>query len=357
MSSTWGEKVKISIFGGSHTEAVGVTIDGLPEGEEINLERVQLQMARRAPGRDKAATARLEEDVPEILSGFLEGKTTGAPLCAIIRNKNQHSGDYSDLKILPRPGHADYTAGIKYADCNDIRGGGHFSGRLTAPMVFAGAVCRQILEGRGITIGAHAASIANIRDGSLDPVRVNENVLNLLNNQYFPVISAESKAEMYHAIESARLKGDSVGGIIECAVTGVRAGLGSPMFGGVENAFSNILFGIPAVKAVEFGAGFASSYMYGSKNNDSFYFDESGTVRTKTNNSGGILGGITNGMPIIFRVGIKPTPSISAEQETVNLETGKNDRLIIKGRHDPCIVPRAIPVVEAAAAIALMNLM
>ena len=357
MSSTWGEKVKISIFGGSHTEAIGVTIDGLPAGEEINLDKVCLQMSRRAPGKDKTATTRNESDIPEILSGFLDGKTTGAPLCAIIKNTNQRSKDYSNLKILPRPGHSDYTASIKYMGNNDIRGGGHFSGRLTAPLVFAGAICRQILERRGITIGAHAASIANVKDGHLDPVRVNAGILNILNNQYFPVISGEAKAEMYSLIEEARLKGDSVGGIVECAVVGVKEGMGSPMFGGVENVFSNILFGIPAVKGVEFGAGFGSSYMLGSQNNDQFYFDENGNIKTKTNNCGGILGGITNGMPIIFRVGIKPTPSISVEQDTVNLELSKNDKLIIKGRHDPCIVPRAIPVVEAAAAIAVINLM
>lgn len=356
MSSTWGEKVRISVFGESHGEAIGVTIDGLPAGEKINMDEVLLQMSRRAPGKDKTATPRVEADTPHILSGLLDGVTTGAPLCAVIRNTNQKSKDYSDLKRHPRPGHADFTADIRYKGCNDIRGGGHFSGRLTATLVFAGAVCRQILERRGIVIGAHAASIGSVRDVPIDPVNITGEELNMLNKEFFPVISTKSKTQMYEEVERYRAQANSIGGCVECAVTGVPAGLGDPMFGGVENIFASILFGIPAVKGVEFGAGFEAAKLPGSINNDEFYYDENGMVRTRTNNCGGILGGITTGMPLVFRVALKPTPSIGMPQQTVDIQEKKNAELTVTGRHDPCIVPRAVPVVEAAAAIALVNI-
>lgn len=357
MSSVWGEKVKISIFGESHGEAVGVNIDGLPAGEKIDMEAVLLQMSRRAPGKDKTATTRVEADKPEILSGLLDGVTTGAPICAIIRNTNQNSKDYSGLKVRPRPGHADFTADIRYRGYNDIRGGGHFSGRLTAPLVFAGAVCRQILERRGIVIGAHAYSIGSVRDVPIDPVNITGEELNILNKEYFPVISTKSKTLMQEEVESYKMQNDSIGGSIECAVTGVPAGFGDPIFGGVENVFASILFGIPAVKGVEFGAGFDAAKLPGSINNDEFYCDGNGVVKTRTNNCGGVLGGITTGMPLVFRVAVKPTPSIGKAQQTVDLKEKKSAELLISGRHDPCIVPRAIPVVEAAAAVALMNIL
>lgn len=357
MSSSWGEKVKISIFGESHGEAIGVNIDGLPAGEKIDMEAVLLQMSRRAPGKDKTATTRLEADKPEVLSGLLDGVTTGAPLCAIIRNTNQRSKDYSDLKIHPRPGHADYSAEIRYKGHNDVRGGGHFSGRLTAPLVFAGAVCRQILERRGIVIGAHASSIGSVKDVPIDPVNITGEELNILNKEFFSVISTKSKNQMYEEVERYKEQADSIGGSIECAVTGVPAGFGDPMFGGVENVFASILFGIPAVKGVEFGAGFEAAKLPGSVNNDEFYYDGNGAVKTRSNNCGGILGGITTGMPLVFRVAVKPTPSIGKAQQTVDLKEKKSSELVISGRHDPCIVPRAIPVVEAAAAVALMNIL
>ena len=356
MSSIWGEKVKISLFGESHGEAIGVVIDGLPAGEKIDMEAVLLQMSRRAPGKDRTVTARSETDEPHIISGLLDGHTTGAPLCALIYNKNHRSKDYSDLKVHPRPGHADFTADIRYNGANDIRGGGHFSGRLTAPLVFAGALCRQILEEKGIVIGAHAYSVGSVRDVPIDPVNISGEELNILNKEYFPVISTKSKAQMYEEVEKYRAEGDSIGGSIECAVTGVPAGLGDPMFGGIENIFASILFGIPAVKGVEFGVGFDAAKMPGSVNNDDFYYDEDGNIKTVTNNCGGILGGITTGMPLVFRVAVKPTPSISKVQQTVDLKEKKNAEITVSGRHDPCIVPRAIPVVEAAAAIALMNI-
>ena len=292
-----------------------------------------------------------------MLSGLFNGVTTGAPLAAIIANTNTRSKDYSDLKIHPRPGHADYTASVRYNGANDIRGGGHFSGRLTACLVFAGAVCRQILERRGITIGAHAYAVGGAKDTPFDPVNVSKDDLNALNTRFFAVNSPEAEEKMRAEIEAARLDADSIGGIIECAAVGVPAGIGSPMFGGIENVFASILYGIPAVKGVEFGAGFDVACMRGSENNDAFYYDENGLVRTKTNNAGGILGGITTGMPILFRIAVKPTPSIGREQHTVDLTTKTNADLTIHGRHDPCIVPRAIPVAEAAAALALMDLL
>ncbi len=357
MSSTWGNNIRLSIFGGSHTGAIGVVLDNLPPKEKIDLDAVRVQMARRAPGRDKTATTRLEADAPQILSGFLDGVTTGAPLAAIIENTNTRSKDYSDLKIHPRPGHADYTAAIRYQGANDIRGGGHFSGRLTACLVFAGAVCRQILARRGVTIGAHAYAVGGVADTPFDPVSVSAAELNALNTRFFAVRDAAAEAKMRAEIERARLAADSVGGVIECAAVGVPAGVGSPMFGGIENVFASILYGIPAVKGVEFGAGFGVAAMRGSENNDPFYYDADGTVRTRTNHAGGILGGITTGMPIVFRIAMKPTPSIGVEQQTVDLEAKRDAPLTIHGRHDPCIVPRAIPVAEACAAIALMDLL
>ena len=353
MSSTWGESVKISIFG----EGLGVVIDGLPAGEAIDLEEVLLQMGRRAPGHDRTATPRRESDTPEILSGMLQSTTTGAPLCAVIRNTNTRSGDYGNLTVRPRPGHSDYTAAIRYREHNDIRGGGHFSGRLTAGFVFAGAVCRQILARRGVEIGAHIYAIADVRDTPFDGVSIPRELLRQLSQSRFSLIDPAREASMRAVVEDARLSLDSVGGIVECAVTGLPAGLGSPMFGGVENVLSSLLFGIPAVKGVEFGAGFGASSMRGSQHNDPFYYDENGAVRTRSNNAGGILGGISTGMPLIVRAAVKPTASISQQQHTVNLETGMDDLLEVKGRHDPCIVPRAVPVVEAAAALGVLNLM
>lgn len=357
MSSTWGERVKISIFGESHGEGLGVVIDGLPAGEAVDMQEVLLQMGRRAPGQDKTATPRKESDTPEILSGMLHDTTTGAPLCAVIRNHNTRSGDYGNLVARPRPGHSDYTAAVRYQGHNDIRGGGHFSGRLTAGIVFAGAVCRQILARRGVEIGAHIYAIAGVHDAPFDKAAVPKELLLRLSRSRFALIDPKQEAPMRAAVEEARMSLDSVGGIVECAVIGLPAGLGSPMFGGVENVLSSLLFGIPAVKGVEFGAGFGACSMRGSRHNDPFYYDENGVVRTRTNHAGGILGGITTGMPLIVRAAVKPTASISQPQHTVDLETGKDTILEVRGRHDPCIVPRAVPVVEAAAALGVLNLM
>ena len=354
--SSWGNSVKISVFGESHGPAIGAVIDGLPAGEKIDMDELYLQMARRAPGKDKAATPRLEKDIPEILSGILDNTTTGAPLCAVIRNTNTRSGDYGNILSQPRPAHADYTGKIRYSGFNDIRGGGHFSGRLTAPIVFAGAVCRQILSRRGIEIAAHIASVGNISDSRFDGTEIPAELMQRLSHQVFGLIDQSREADMRALIEECRLRGDSIGGTIECAVTGVPAGAGSPMFGGVENVISSVIFGIPAVKGIEFGSGFEGSKLRGSENNDEFYYDGD-TVKTRTNNHGGILGGISSGMPIIFRAAIKPTPSVSLTQKTVDLETHTDSELTIKGRHDPCIAVRAVPVIESAAALALINLL
>ena len=356
MSSTLGETIKLSVFGESHGNGIGVVIDGLPAGETIDMTAVLMQMARRAPGRDKTATPRKESDLPRVLSGMLGDTLTGAPLCAVIENTNTRSQDYGNLLAMPRPAHSDYTAFVKYHAANDIRGGGHFSGRITAPLVFAGAVCRQLLEKRGITIAAHIASIGGVSDTLFDPVTIDAALLRRLSQSSFALIDESREDAMRAEVEAARLAQDSVGGTIECAVTGLPAGVGDPMFDGVEGVIAKAVFGVPAVKGIEFGAGFALAQMRGSQANDPFRF-ENGRVVTETNRCGGILGGITDGMPVLFRVAVKPTPSISQPQKTVNLQTGENAVLEIHGRHDPCIVPRAVSVIEAVTAIAVINLL
>ncbi|MBQ5382184.1 MAG: chorismate synthase [Ruminococcus sp.] len=354
MSSTYGEKIKISVFGESHGGGIGVVIDGLPAGEAIDFDAVLAQMARRAPGRNKTATPRKESDLPRVLSGMLGDVLTGAPLCAVIENTNTRSQDYGDLLAKPRPGHSDYTAYIKYHGANDIRGGGHFSGRITAPLVFAGAVCRQLLERRGIQIAAHIQSVGSIHDKPFDPVAVPSALIKRLSASSFALIDESAEGPVRAEIEAARLAQDSVGGTIECAVTGLPAGVGEPMFDGLEGAIAKAVFGVPAVKGIEFGAGFALAAMRGSRANDAFCY-QNGHVVTETNHCGGILGGIANGMPLIFRCAVKPTPSISQPQKTVDLQTGENTVLTIHGRHDPCIVPRAVPVIEAVTALAIIN--
>lgn len=356
MSSTYGETVKISVFGESHGNGIGVVIDGLPAGETIDMTAVLAQMARRAPGRDKTATPRKESDTPQILSGLLGDTLTGAPLCAVIANTNTRSQDYGNLLTKPRPGHSDYTAFVKYHAANDIRGGGHFSGRLTAPLVFAGAVCRQLLQKKGIQIAAHIAQIGAVRDTPFDPVTVDASLIQRLNRSSFALIDEGAEAAMRREAEAALREKDSVGGMVECAVTGLPAGVGEPMFDGVEGVIAKAVFGVPAVKGIEFGDGFGLAAMRGSQANDAFRY-ENGYVVTETNRCGGILGGITNGMPVIFRAAVKPTPSIAQPQKTVDLQTGENAVLEIRGRHDPCIVPRAVPVIEAVTALALINLM
>ena len=351
MSSTYGENLKLSIFGQSHGPAIGMTLDGIPAGLPVDLDRLQEFLNRRAPGQNDWSTPRKEEDKPEFLGGILEGYTCGAPIAAVIYNKNTRSGDYDNLKNCPRPGHADYTAQIKYGGFQDAAGGGHFSGRLTAPLCIAGGLCNQWLEEMGIRIGAHIAWIHDIDDNRFDPLTPNLDAV----QTGFPVLDKICGEQMQEEISAASKKGDSVGGIIECAITGLPAGIGEPMFGGVESKIAQIVYGIPAVKGVDFGLGFAGMYHTGSYSNDAYGIDD-GNIHTVSNHCGGILGGITNGMPVIFRVAIKPTPSIAQPQNTVNLQTGEETTIQVKGRHDPCIVPRAVPVVEAAAAIAIYDL-
>lgn len=355
MSATWGNKISYTIFGESHGKAIGITIDGLPPGLEIDLEEVNREMARRAPGKSPLATARNEKDSVIIVSGFVKGKTTGTPLCAMIENHDQKSADYDSLAQKFRPGHADYAGFIKYKGFNDIRGGGHFSGRLTAPLVFAGAIAKQILRQKNIQIGAHIERIASVSEPRFNPLKIKEETLKELSYNPFPVIDPKLGEQMQECILAAKSSGDSVGGIIEGAAINLPAGLGDPFFDSVESTLAHLLFSIPAIKGVEFGAGFSFAEMRGSTANDAMV-NENGGIKTTTNHNGGITGGITNGMPLIFRVVIKPTPSIHLEQETVDAK-GENTTLIIHGRHDPCIVQRAVPVVEAVTAMAILNLL
>ncbi len=403
MSGIWGNNLKVSIFGESHGNAIGINIEGLPSGIELDLDNIDKEMKRRAPGKNSISTSRNESDIPEILSGYFNGRTTGTPLCAIIRNSDTRSKDYGELKNLMRPGHADFTGNVRYSGFNDYRGGGHFSGRITAPLVFCGAICKQILSQKGIEIGAHIKKIKNIEDMSFDYVNISKQQLSNLQTLELPLLDLSKEEAMkntiidaknqgdsvggiiecavvginvglgnpfFDSVEStlshllfsvpaiidAKNQGDSVGGIIECAVVGINVGLGNPFFDSVESTLSHLLFSVPAVKGVEFGLGFELADMYGSQSNDEMYY-EGNQVKSKTNNNGGIIGGITTGMPIIFKVAIKPTPSISRQQKTVNIKDKKDDILYIKGRHDPCIVQRAIPVIEAVTAIGIFDLM
>lgn len=354
MSCNFGSKIKLTIFGQSHSQAIGCVLDGIPAGVKLDLDRIEAFMARRAPGKNKISTARKEADKPNIISGIVDGVTCGAPICAVIENSDTRSGDYDKLRMLPRPAHSDFAAYMKHNGFNDIRGGGNFSGRMTAPLCFAGAVCIQLLENKGIHIGAHIASIGHVDDERFNAVSVSDDELSAVRTKDLPVINGEKGAEMVALIDSARSEGDSVGGTVECAVIGMPAGVGEPIFDGIENRISSIIFGIPAVKGIEFGSGFEGSKLRGSENNDEF-INVNGSVKTRTNNHGGILGGISSGMPIIFRCAFKPTPSIAKEQQTVNLATGESEALVIGGRHDPCIVQRAVPCVEAAAAVAIAD--
>lgn len=345
MSSSFNGNIRFTIFGQSHSPAIGVTVEGLPAGFEPDMSELARFMQRRAPGRSEFSTPRCEADAPEFISGLFDGRLCGTPLTAIIKNTNTRSGDYSELKYKPRPGHADFTAGERYNNSQDYTGGGHFSGRLTAPLCIVGGLCLQLLRAEGISVVTRIAELGGIAD---------EGEICATADKPFPVVNDECGKKMKAAILSAKAEGNSVGGVIECAVSGCPAGIGDPVFGGMENRISSLVFGIPAIKGIEFGAGFGAAKMLGSENNDPFVV-ENGRIITKTNNCGGILGGITTGMPIVFRAVVKPTPSIAIEQDTVDLRTMENTKLTVRGRHDPCIVPRAVPCIEAAAAIAVYD--
>lgn len=353
MSNTFGDRIRFSTFGQSHSTAIGITIDGLPAGFKIDFDKLSAFIARRTSGKNAYSTKRHEDDIPEFISGLVDGRLCGAPLCVVIQNNDARSEDYAEIADVPRPSHADYTAYEKFNGFNDVRGGGQFSGRLTSPLCIAGGIALQILAKRGVHIGAHISELSGIDGGRFDPVNVSESDFDAYGA--FAVADERKATAMLAAIENASIDGDSVGGVIECAVIGLDAGIGSPMFDGIENIIARAVFGVPAVKGIEFGSGFAGSRLRGSQNNDAYVFDGD-AVRTMTNNAGGILGGITTGMPIIFRVAIKPTPSIAREQKSVSLSRRENTILHIKGRHDPCIVPRAIPVIEAVTAMAILDI-
>lgn len=355
MASEYGKNLKISVFGQSHGTAIGVNIDGLGAGETIDEEKLYKFMQRRAPGKNKTSTARNEKDKPKFISGVENGKTCGFPICAIIENSDMHSSDYESLKNTPRPGHADYTAYVKYGEDVDMRGGGHFSGRLTAPMCIAGGIALQILEKHGIYIGAHVLSIEDEKDENF-PLKPEKEMFEEISRKDFPAINDDCAKKMEERILSAKDELDSVGGVVECVIVGVPAGVGSAMFDGIEGRLSSAIFGIPAVKGIEFGLGFESTRIKGSINNDAFVVND-GKIETETNNCGGILGGISNGMPIVFKVAFKPTPSIAQKQKTVDLKKMENTTIEILGRHDPCVVLRAVPVVEAVAATVILDLL
>ncbi len=356
MASSIGKAIRISVFGQSHSAGIGVVMEGVPAGKHIDLERLRSFLGRRAPGGMPWSTPRKEPDLPEFLGGVVDGVTCGAPLAAVIRNTNTRSSDYDQLRRVPRPGHADLSAQIKYGGAQDVAGGGHFSGRLTAPICIAGGIALQLLEQEGVTIGAHIARIAGIDDTSFDPLEITPEQLHALSSKTFPVIDDIAGEAMIDAIAQARKGRDSVGGVVECAAVGMPAGVGEPMFDGVENAVARMVFGIPAVKGIEFGAGFEAADARGSQNNDPYRIKDGHPVPI-SNNAGGILGGITSGAPVLFRAAFKPTSSIALPQMSVDLERGCDTELSVHGRHDPCIVVRAVPVVEAACALALYDLL
>lgn len=360
MNSVYSGNITLSIFGESHGEAVGVVIDGLPPGLELDLEAIKVEMDRRKPGTSKLATPRQEDDAVQIVSGVFEGKTTGAPLCGIIFSKDTKSKDYSELKVKMRPGHSDYSGSVHYRGFNDYRGGGHFSGRLTAPLVFAGAVAKEYLKSYGVEIGAHLKQVHDVEDISfIDLGKLEEEIdyagmLEALRGMRVPVLRESVGAEIEKVIVDAKAEGDSVGAVIECMAVGVVAGIGNPFFNSLESKISSLAFSVPGVKGISFGAGFSFADMKGSEANDPYYMKD-GVVSVRTNNNGGIIGGISIGSPIVFNVVMKATPSISLKQETVNIDTMENVDLEIVGRHDPCIAIRGIPVIEGILAIALLD--
>lgn len=354
MSSYWGNNIKLSVFGESHSRGIGGVIDDLPAGIEFDEGMIREMLARRATGISKIATARKEPDIPEILSGVFNGRTTGTPLGFVIYNSDQHSNDYSNIAENARPAHADYSGFVRYGGFNDYRGGGHFSGRLTAPLVFAGAVATSYIEKKGIYVAVRIKSIMDIEDEGADLESLSYEQARAIKAKPFPTLSDERGKAMYDRAMEAKNDLDSVGGVIECSIIGFPAGYGDPIFGAFESELSRLLFSVPAVKGVEFGAGFGITKMTGSTANDEFYMED-GKVCTRTNNNGGINGGITNGMPITFRVAVKPTPSISRPQNTVNFKNNTDTELVIKGRHDACIALRAAVVIESCAALCAMD--
>lgn len=364
MANTYGNNIQLTIFGGSHDVEIGMTLSGFPAGVRLPEDELLTFMARRAPGQGPWATARKEPDIPVFTSGVTVEETEGGkvyisdgtPMRAVIINTNQRSGDYSSLLDTPRPSHADYPARIKFGDTVDLRGGGKYSGRLTAPLCIAGAFCLALLREKDIEVGAHIQQIGAVKDAAFDRLHLTAEALHAPAKTNFAVIDPEAGEAMKGEIECARMTADSVGGSVECAVIGLPVGMGDHPFDGMEGRISAILFSIPAVKAVAFGDGFDFVLGYGSTHNDAYRM-ENGEIVTKTNHCGGIVGGMSTGMPVIFSCAFKPTPSIGSEQESVSLARRENTTMVVKGRHDPCIIPRAVPVVEAAAAVAITDLL
>lgn len=348
--------MRYSLFGESHGPAIGIVLQGVPSGLELDMDFIGAEMARRAPGKSPLATARSEKDAVRIISGVFEGRTCGTPLCGIIENTDTRSRDYAATRHLARPGHADFTAHLRYQGFEDYRGGGHFSGRLTAPLVFAGAVAKLLLRQKGVEVLARIKETAGVADIPLDLARPDVEALRAAGRKAFAVVDDTRGEAMQKAILEARAEGDSVGGVIECFALNMPAGKGGPDFDdNIETAIARHVFAVPAVKGLAFGSGFGLASMRGSEANDAFLPGEG--IHTRTNHNGGINGGISNGMPVVFSVVIKPTPSIGKEQDTVNMSTGEAARLVINGRHDPCILPRAVPVIEAVCALALSEIM
>lgn len=356
MSGIWGNNIQLSIFGESHGQGVGITINGIPAGVKLKFSSIYNELARRAPGISELTTSRKETDEPKFLSGILDDMTTGAPITVFFENKDVRSNDYKENEVYMRPGHADYTGYMKHFGFNDIRGGGHFSGRLTAGIVFAGAICKQLLAEDKISIGSHVKSIHNIHSNNFKESDLDLNHFKELAKKSLPVLDDSLEKLMHETILKAKSVGDSVGGVVECAIIGLPSGVGNPFFNSVESILSHLLFSIPAIKGVEFGSGFEIASMHASVANDEMRY-LGYDVKTTTNHNGGIVGGITNGMPLIFRCAVKPTPSIAKTQDTVNVENRTNTEIKINGRHDPCIVLRIIPVIEAVAAIGIYDLM
>lgn len=356
MNGVWGKKIGLSIFGESHGNGIGIVISGIEAGLKIDLEEIQKELNRRAPGRNSMSTERQEKDEPEILSGIFNGYTTGAPVAVVIRNSDFRAKDYSKIKDLMRPGHGDYPGYIKYGGFNDYRGGGHFSGRITAPLVFAGALAKQILNKKGIIIGSHIKQIGKYIDNGFDMLNLNEEILKELYQKELPILDNTLESNIRNEILKTKEEGDSIGGVIECGIIGIKAGVGNPFFDSLESIIAHLAFSVPAVKGIEFGMGFGFKEVKGSEAKDEYYVEDK-EIKTFSNNNGGITGGITNGMPVVFRVVIKPTPSIRKEQRTVNVRTLENTTIKVEGRHDPCIVQRALVVIEAIAAIGVLELL
>ncbi len=355
MSSSFGKNITISVFGASHGEAIGAVVDGLPCGFPVDLDKVAAFMKRRAPGQSIITTQRKEADTPNFVAGLVNGKLSGSPLAFVIENTNQRSADYNNLRDIPRPSHADFTARARYGDYVDMRGGGHFSARLTAPLCCAGAIAMQILETYGIRVAAHLRKLGTVQDAPVSRTNPDMDALQKAGLETIAMVDGHARLNAITLVDRLRQEENSTGGIVEVFATGLPAGLGNPNFDGIENRLARTIFGIPGVKGVAFGSGFDACERTGAEENDPFHLNEDGTVTTTTNNSGGIQGGITNGMPLVVQIGLKPTASISKPQPSFSYSEHENTTLVIKGRHDPCIAVRAVPITEAVVALVLLD--